>query len=149
MRHPNLLAALLLLLLCSACASERDRIAEVEQMLAAAGFTMEQADTPGRQAQLASLPPHQVMVQQIEAGGTPKTAYVYADPDLCHCLYIGDQRSFQAFQQLAMQKRIADEHLQAAQMEEMARLDWDMWAPPVWPAPIIVVHEHEGRRGAR
>jgi hypothetical protein len=138
----------LLLLLASACASERDRIAETEQMLTAAGFTMQPADTPERQAQLANLPPHQLLAQEIEAGGVPRTAYVYADPDLCHCLYIGDQRSFQAFQQFALQKRIADEHLQAAQMEEMARFDWDLWAPPVWATPIVVVHEH-GRRGAR
>jgi hypothetical protein len=111
-------------------------------MLAAAGFKMLPADTPERQAQLAILPPHQLLVQHLNAAGNDTDGYVYADRDFCHCLYVGNANAFQAFQQMAFQKRLADERLQAAEMEENAAFNWSMWAPGDWgPGPVVVVHE--------
>ena len=82
--------------------------------LTAAGFEMRSADTPEKQAQLATLPPHRLLAQRNDASGTPQLGYIYADPEGCHCAFVGDARAYQAFQQLAMQKRIADEHLATA-----------------------------------
>jgi hypothetical protein len=130
-----LLAALLLV--AGGCAS--DPVPETEQMLTAAGFRMEPADTPERQAELAGLPPHQVLVQPVRVGDTPTTGYVYADPDHCHCLFVGDAKAYQAFQQLAVQKRIADEYLQAAALNENAAFEWSHWGPGFWgPQPVII-----------
>ena len=136
-----------LLLIGAGCVSERAQVEETEQMLAAAGFRMEPADTPERQAQLVTLPPHRLLMPQLRAGNQDTVGYVYADPDVCHCVFVGDARAYQAFQQLAFQKRLADEYWQAAQMQADAAFDLGMWAPGFWgPAPVIVVHEHDRPR---
>src|SRR5258708_33024389 len=132
-------AALLAGLLLAAGGGASDPVPETEQMLTAAGFRMEPADTPERQAELASLPPHQVLVQPVRVGDTPTTGYVYVDPDHCHCLFVGDAKAYQAFQQLAVQKRIADEYLQAASLNENAAFEWSHWGPGFWgPQPVII-----------
>jgi hypothetical protein len=133
------------LLLLSACASSA--VPDTEQMLTAAGFQIRPADTPEKQAQLATLPPHRLLTERNDASGGPQLGYIYADPEGCHCAFVGDARAYQAFQQLAMQKRIADEHLRAAQMEQNAAMDW-AWGPGFWgPEPPIIIHEHDhGRR---
>ncbi len=148
-RFTAVLAAMLLV--AAGCAG--DPVPETEQMLAAAGFQMEPADTPERQAELASLPPHRVLAQSLQVGGTPAVGYVYADPDHCHCLFVGDAKAYQSFQQLALQKRIADEYLQAATLNQDAAFNWGHWGPGFWgPMPVIVVlerrdHDLPRRRG--
>jgi hypothetical protein len=134
----RLAAAAALLVLAGCTAQVRD----TEQMLGAAGFVPQPADTPEKQAELAALPPHRLLMQHLRTGGGETTAYVYADPDQCHCIYVGDAKAFQAYQQLAFQKRLADEQLQAAQMAEDASFDWGVWGPGFWgPPPVVVVHE--------
>jgi len=130
-------------LLVAVCASEQAQVQQTEQMLAAAGFQMQPADTPQRQAQLMATPPHQLLTQTLRVGGKTTPGYVYADPDGCHCVYLGTPQAFQAYQQLALQQRIANEQLQAAEMQEDAAFDWGMWGPGYWgPEPVVVVHEH-------
>ena len=51
-------------------------------MLAAAGFHMVPADTPERQKDLRSRPPHGI-VSRTKDGNVQ---YTYADPDNCHCV---------------------------------------------------------------
>lgn len=138
-----LIALVTLLLLCSGCTSERDRVQSTEQILVAAGFKTELADTPEKQAQLASLPPHKLLVQQVSIGDRQVPGYVYADPDICHCVFVGDAQAYQRFAQLAVQKRLADEYRETAEMEEDAAFNWDMWAPGFWmPTPVVVVRPH-------
>jgi hypothetical protein len=111
-----------------ACAALREReIQTIEEMLAAAGFTMKPADTPEKMANLRSLPPHELIVQHRDG----QTYYVYADPDVCRCVWLGDQQQYASFQQLRLQKQIADEQLLAAQIYRDAALRWDFWGR--WP----------------
>ena len=132
-----------LLLLLGGCATEQARVQETEQMLAAAGFGVKPANTPQQQAQLASLPPHRVLAQPRRVGNADTVGYVYADPDVCHCMYVGDASAFQQFQQLAFQQRLADQYMAAAEMQQQAAFDWSMWGPDFWPPPpVVVVHEH-------
>ena len=62
--------------------------------------------------------------------------YVFADPDQCHCLYVGGPGNYQYFQQLVVQRRIADEQMTAAMMNENAALNWGLWTPP----PVVFEH---------
>jgi hypothetical protein len=125
-RLPALAAVPALLFLCSGCAS--NEVADTEQMLVAAGFREVPADTPRRQQQLDTLPPHQLMSQHLKGSGPYSVGYVYADPDHCHCVFIGNAAAYQAYQKLAFEQKLANERVQAAEMEENA-FDWPLWGP--------------------
>jgi hypothetical protein len=138
MRHSCRNAAIIALLALGAC--ESNAVPDTESMLAAAGFAMEPATTPELTAQLQSLPPHRLLMQAPkDKDGHP--IYVYADPDQCHCLYVGNPANYQAFEQFVVQRRIADEQMSAAMMNENAALNWGLWAPP----PVVIVHDHGHR----
>lgn len=119
------------LLLLGACV---DPIPDTEAMLGAAGFSMEPANTPELAAQLQALPPHRLLMQAPKEKGAPPV-FVYGDPDQCHCLFVGGPANYQSFQQFVVQRRIADEQMNAAMMNENAALDWGMWTPP----PVVIV----------
>ncbi|MEO8716139.1 MAG: hypothetical protein ABI369_14105, partial [Acetobacteraceae bacterium] len=85
-------------------------IADQESLLAAAGFQVHPADTPPRHASLFALPPGQLVM--VPRGG--KQAWLYADPEGCHCLYVGGAHAYQEYQRLRVSQRIAETQLQAA-----------------------------------
>jgi hypothetical protein len=103
------------------CATIRaHQTAETEQVLAAAGFHVEPADTPEKLAHLQTLTPRTV-VRDVRNG---QPQYVYADPKTCKCLYVGDEQRYQKLQELSLQKKIADEQMAAAQANLDASMNW-------------------------
>jgi hypothetical protein len=98
---------------------------KTEATLAAAGFRMKPADTPKRQAALSQLPVRK-LVSRVHDG---KVFYFYADPDFCKCLYVGSEAEYSKYRQLAIQQKIAQEQVDAAEMNEDAMMDWGMWGP--------------------
>ena len=111
------------------CAAIRAHQAvETEQVLAAAGFQVKPADTPEKLAHLQMLTPRKVV--RYMRDGQPQ--YVYADPETCKCLYVGDEQRYQKYQALSLQKQIADEQLSAAQTNWDASINWGAWGPWGW-----------------
>ena len=113
-------------------------------MLAAAGFLEKPADTPARQAHLAALPPYRVISQRLTVEGKDTVGYIYADPQVCRCVFVGDPTAYQRFQQMAFQEHLAREQFAAAEMagEEVG---WDDWGPyPSWGGGGIVVFHGGG-----
>ena len=107
------------------CAAIRGhQTAETEEVLAAAGFQMKPADTPAKLAHLQTLTPRKV-VRYTRDG---QVHYVYADPETCKCLYVGDEQRYQKFQELSLQKKIADEQRSAARANWEASMNW--WGGP-------------------
>ena len=98
---------------------------ERENMLSAAGFKAVPADTQERQAHLHSLPHDKIT--PVQHNGT----VYYTFPDTKNnILYIGQQAEFQRYQNLRMQKQMADEQLSAAQMYNDAPWGvWGAWGP--------------------
>lgn len=113
-------------LLVSACVSPEQRVENREDQLSAAGFTVLLANTPERQSMLRTLPPNRFVQRPRGAG----VAYVYADPLVCNCLYVGDQQAYGRFRLQAQQRRIADEQLSAAQINEDS-WNWGPWGPGI------------------
>ena len=63
-------------------------------LFTAAGFVVRYADTPQKLAHLRRLPADK-MVARSRNG---KTYYVYADPIICECAYVGTPEAYRAFQ---------------------------------------------------
>lgn len=113
-------------LITSGCTYFRKQDADqTESTLAAAGFQMKPADTPKREAALAGFPVRKLVSRPRDG----KVTYFYADPDFCKCLYYGDEQQYGRYRQLAIQKQIAQEQMDAAEMNENAAMDWGMWGP--------------------
>jgi hypothetical protein len=68
-----------------------------DMRLANAGFVMRAANTPEKMARLRHLPPHRI-VARTKTGGV--RYFLYADPDYCKCLMVGDQRAMQAYRDM-------------------------------------------------
>ena len=122
-------ATLLLLAGCSLFRlSPQQRAAQVEPMLAAAGFRMLPADTPEKAEHLQKLPPLKLTPRKHKG----QVQYAYADPYSCHCLYVGDEQAYQQYQRLSLEKNLADEERQAAMMNQAAAAEMDsvdFWGP--------------------
>jgi len=93
-----------------------------EQLLAAAGFHKKVADTPEKLAHIEMLTPARKLVAHQRDG---HLYYVYADPGLCKCLYVGTPAQYQ----LALEKRLANDELVALQEQQDDASLWGLWAP--------------------
>jgi hypothetical protein len=68
-----------------------------DMRLANAGFVMRPANTPEKMARLRHLPGHK-FVARTKADGA--RYFLYADPDYCKCLLVGDQRAMQTYRDM-------------------------------------------------
>ena len=107
---------------------QEEEAEQIEPMLSAAGFKMIPANTPARREQLKTLPPLKMLPRTTNG----KVFYVFADPDLCKCMYVGDAKQYQEFQKLKLKQQIAVEEEDAAAMNEDASMDWGGWGYPWW-----------------
>jgi hypothetical protein len=105
----------------SGCAQVQSK----EDMMAAAGFTLVPANTPQRQTTLTHLPPHK-FVHQVRNN---TILFIYADPTICDCLYIGNQAAYDRYRANVFQKQIADEQQMTAQINEGNGMNWEGWGP--------------------
>ena len=113
------------LLALSACAAiHRQEAADSEVLLKQAGFQTRAADSPERQQDLVkSLPSRQIVKRDQK--GTPE--YIFADPDNCHCLYVGGQKEYAKLQELRQQR--IDDHNQLARRSSFEGGISDLWGP--------------------
>lgn len=107
-RSVVLFAAILTLAACAAIRANEPT--STEQLLAAAGFQMRPADTPERLTDLNSMPRQKLVVRSKDGN----VVYTYADPDNCHCLYVGGPKEYSAYERLRVEKEIARDNAEAA-----------------------------------
>ena len=87
----------------AACASHEEKIEKHENLLSASGFSMRPADTAKRQELINTLPPRR-FVERTHDG---KPVFLYADAEVCHCLYVGDDKAYQSLQSTITQRQMA------------------------------------------
>jgi hypothetical protein len=63
-------------------------------LFTAAGFTVQYANTPEKHAILRRLPPDKLVIRRRG----DKTYYIYADPSICRCAYVGTPAAYRAYQ---------------------------------------------------
>ncbi len=115
----KLLVATALALFAAGCASQMET---TENLAVAAGFRAVTPSNPDQEAILASLPAGQV--HQVDYQG--KTYYVLPDR-ANNQAYVGGPKQFQTYQQLRLDRQISNQNLMAAQMDEMASMEWNTW----------------------
>jgi hypothetical protein len=119
----------------SACQTESQRVTQNEDNLAAAGFIVKPANTPERQQMLHRLPAH-TFVQRVNGD---VIHYVFADPLVCGCLYVGTQQAYNAYKLHQQQQNLADEQAMTAQTYSDPAWSWNAWGPwgPVAPYGFV------------
>jgi hypothetical protein len=95
-----------------------------ENMLSSAGFKQTQPTTPAQMASLKSLPPHKLMMKTTPKG---KIVWVYSDPTMCGCLYVGNQAAYDAYSRSQYQRTQLDMRTVTAPPDNA---NWDFGA---WP----------------
>jgi hypothetical protein len=84
-------------LLGAGCATiQRLEATETGRMLAEAGFHTVAADTAEQQKNLGSMPPHRI----VRRASNGKVEYTYADPNMCHCVYVGGETEYSEYEWL-------------------------------------------------
>lgn len=97
-------------LMAAACANTGGAISQKEDMLLSAGFVSKRADATSQVAGLKSLPPHQFVARNRNG----RTRYLYADPTVCGCIYVGDQNAYDQYrQQMAARRTATDDQIRA------------------------------------
>jgi hypothetical protein len=114
----------LLLSLAALAACQSQQVLQQDNDLSAAGFSVRIANTAERQAMMNRLPPNR-FVQRVSGG---IVQYVYADPQLCGCIYIGSQDAFEQY--------VSNQQLDFLSAQRMALLNyydaawnWSAWGP--------------------
>jgi hypothetical protein len=104
------------------CSNMQTQVQSKENLLVAAGFQVIVPKTAAQQQKLQTLPPDRVTLVQL-AG---KTYYVF--PDAAHNqAYVGGPTQFQSYLQMRLANKLANENLEAAEMNQDASLDWGAW----------------------
>jgi hypothetical protein len=121
---PRLVAALAVSfgLALAGCQSTPQAVQQKEDLLSAAGFVPQPANTPQRIAAMKKLPPNR-FVQQAK---NSQIVYVYTDPVVCQCVYFGNQAAYAQFRQMVFQQNLADERQMTAAMNQDA-FDFGPW----------------------
>ena len=114
----------------TACETQQQQVKQHEDLLSAAGFILRPANTPERQAMLKRLPPHK-FVRRVNGD---VVHYVYADPLVCGCLYVGSQQAYNQYKANELQRHLADEQQMTAETYSDAAWNWGAWGGP-WGGP--------------
>lgn len=126
--YPQVQGSSLLLVAVSlaACAPiERATSRGMESELSLAGFKVMAADTAEKQQMLHTLPPRTV----TRVVRPDNTYYLYADPDLCACLYVGREAEYNNFTRLGVERQLSDEQLAANEVAQNQAAGWGPVGP--------------------
>jgi len=107
------------------CQSTSQAVQNKEDLLSAAGFIPQPANTAERLAAMRKLPPNK-FVQQVR---NSQIIYVYADPIVCQCVYFGNQAAYAQYRQMVFAQRLANERQMTALMNQNA-FDFGPWDGP-------------------
>ena len=118
----SLIGAFALLALAVGCTSTQTQTQSKENLLIAAGFKVIVPRTAVQQQKLRALPAGKVTLVQKDG----KIYYVFPDA-ANNQAYVGGPEQYQAYKQLRLENKLANENLEAAEMNQDASMDWGTW----------------------
>jgi hypothetical protein len=122
----SLLGAIALLALVVGCTGMQAQ--SKENLLIAAGFKAVVPKTAAQKQKLQALPPDKIAM--IQKGG--RTYYVFPDAANNRAL-VGGPKQYQAYQQLRLANKLANENLETAEAYQDASMNWGAWGG--WGGP--------------
>ena len=125
----SLIGAFALLALTVGCTGMQTQ--NKENLLIAAGFKVITPHTAAQQEKLQALPSDKVTLVQKNG----KIYYVFPDA-ANNQAYVGGPTQYQAYKQLRLANKLANENLEAAEMNQDASMDWGTWGG--WGGPGFV-----------
>ena len=120
------MGAVALLALAVGCTSTQTQ--NKENLLISAGFKVIVPRTAAQKQKLQALTPDHVTLVQKDG----KTYYVFPDA-ANNQAYVGGPTQYQAYKQLRLANKLANENLEAAEMNQDASMDWGSWGG--WGGP--------------
>ena len=117
-----MIGATVLLALMAGCATTTTSTQDTASMLVAAGFKTITPKTAAQQQKLHQLQTGQVAM--IQKNG--RNYYIVADPPQ-NVVYVGGPTEYQGYQQLRVQRHLAQENVQTAAMYQDASMQWSTW----------------------
>ena len=118
------IAAIFILLLAGLAGCASYDAQNKESLLIAAGFKTRTPSTDKQQAMFSRMTPYK-LERRIRNG---KVLYAYADKDK-NVAYIGGENEYQQYKKLALQQSIAQDQLEAAQINEENSFYGPDWGP--------------------
>jgi uncharacterized membrane protein YgcG len=100
----------------------QEQAADIDPMLQAAGFSALPATTPEQEARLQALPPLKLSYYDDTKG---VRHYWLADPDVCKCIFHGDEASYQRYE-----NQVADRDRHAVEMQQQQQMMGNGFGPP-------------------
>jgi len=132
------LFALLACAIASSCSLYRNykdsrpaNVMETEARLARAGFRRVPIETPEQDGAVAQLPMHKLNRYDSAKG----SVFWYLDPDVCHCLYEGDESTYQQYVGILEQEQQTAEYVNDVRPEQVAYLSPFGYA---FPTPLLL-----------
>jgi hypothetical protein len=114
-------------------AAKPENVQKTEAMLTDAGFHTIQIDnSSSEQAGLAANLPTYELRQYAASSGS---VYWYYDPDICSCVFEGDQAAFNSYQMAQQQRHDIAEYASQSQDQEVASLN--ALNGRMFPLPIL------------
>jgi hypothetical protein len=128
-----IISAILIITLAACASIQNKQAAKTEDVLVKAGFRKVPADTPEQLAHLQTIPQRELVRHKHKDG----IRYIYADANLCKCMYVGDRDAYQSYKHILLEKEIkGHEHVEGEPLTYQ-QMDWDLWgdftsAPGHW-----------------
>jgi uncharacterized membrane protein YgcG len=105
----------------------QEQAADIDPMLQAAGFSALPATTPEQEARLQALPPLKLSYYDDTKG---VRHYWLADPDVCKCIFHGDEASYQRYENIKLENQVADRDRHAVEMQQQQQMMGNGFGPP-------------------
>jgi hypothetical protein len=102
-----------------------EQVAKMEETLAGVGFEAHYATTSKTFAAIKSLPQHTLGLNRYQN----QYRYVYADAELCGCVFIGNRIAYQRYREMLMQQGNFDLQIEATELTDPLPSDWTDWGP--------------------
>jgi hypothetical protein len=105
----------------------QEQAADIDPMLQAAGFSALPATTPAQEARLQALPALKLGYYDDAKG---VRHFWLADPDVCKCIFHGDEASYQRYENIKLENQVADRDRHAVEMQQQQQMMGNGFGPP-------------------